>query len=87
MTRTLTDTEMLALETANGSPLVTVIPDKNFRDVFGTTVPGLAVYRRLEKLDLLFFTEEEPMDDGFVFTQMLELTDAGRVALKTRVCG
>lgn len=38
----------------------------------------MAVYKKLEKKGLVFFTEEEPMEDGFVFTNEVYLTDEGK---------
>lgn len=53
-----------------GEMLTSNIEDKNYRDVFGCTVPGIGVFRKLEKKGLVFFTEEDPivLEDGSEFT-------------------
>ena len=67
--------------------LETEIPDRNSRTVFGDVLPGMHVYRKLDKMGLLFFTEEEPLDlpgdvlDGFTFTPEVYITEEGRSAL------
>lgn len=67
--------------------LETRIPDVSGSSVFGDVIPGMAVYRRLDKRGLLFFTEEEPLDlpgepmDGFTFTPEVYITNEGRAAL------
>ena len=52
--------------------LVTKIPDRNEKDVFGRIEPGMAVFKKLERKGLVFFTEEEPIelepDFWFTFT-------------------
>lgn len=65
-----------------GSVLISAIPDKNEKDVFGGIVPGIRVYQKLEKQGLLIITEEEPEEDGFQWTPMVELTDSGKLAAK-----
>jgi hypothetical protein len=76
-----------ALMAAGGCFLETAIPDRTGRSFFGNPVPGMAVYRKLDKLGFLYFTEEEPFDmpgdplDGFQFTPMVYITDEGRRAL------
>lgn len=53
----------------------------------GGVTPGHAVYRRLEKLGLVFYTIEEPLVhpgnllDGFIFSREIYIEDAGREAL------
>jgi len=89
----LTENEERALDVlirAGGSLLTTSIPDKNEPDiVFGTVTPGHHVYRRLERLGLVFYTEEAPLDcpgdplDGFLFTNEVYISDAGRAARST----
>ncbi len=76
----LSEAERSALEllkNAGGSFLVTKIPDKTLKDMFGQLDPGMGVYRKLEKKELLFFTEEEPMEDGFTFTEEVYITEEG----------
>lgn len=68
----LSDAERAAiciLKKHGGSLLTSNIPDKNQHHIFGIE-PGMAVYKKLEKKGLVFFTEEEPMEDGFVFTNV-----------------
>lgn len=86
----LSASEQVALQTlvtVGGAMLETRIPERNERCVFGSVVPGMSVYRRLEKRGLLYFTEEEPLDlpedplDGFTFTPEVYITDEGRAAL------
>ena len=80
----LSEAEQSALEllkNEGGSMLTSKIPDKNERSIFAGTFgiePGMAVYKKLEKKGLVFFTEEEPMEDGFVFTNEVYLTDEGK---------
>jgi hypothetical protein len=74
------------LASEGGCVLTSSIPDKNERGVFGI-VPGHTVFKKLEKKGLVFYTEEEPISDpggpldGFVFTNEIYITDAGRCAL------
>lgn len=90
MSSTLSGTEIRALEFLSqhgGSVLVTQIPDRNERDVFGDVTPGMAVYLRLEKRGLVICTEEDPLDlpgdplDGFQFTPEVYITDEGKADL------
>lgn len=77
----LSSNERTALEILRdkgGSMLTSLIPDKNERSVFCGVEPGMAVYKKLEKKGLVFFTEEEPMEDGFMFTNEVYLTDEGK---------
>ena len=56
--------------------------------VFGTIVPGIPVYQKLERMGLVFFTEEEPFDlpgdplDGFQFSCEIYITDAGKALVR-----
>ena len=83
----LSDNEITALETirrAGDSMLITKIPDRNERDVFGVE-PGMKVYKNLEKKGLVFFTEEDLLvvdGEDFEFTPSVYLTDDGLKALK-----
>lgn len=91
--RRLTSNEITALRTlheAGGEILESRVPDTNKVDpVFGCVTPGHVVYRKLEKLGLVFYTEEEPLDlpgdplDGFTFTPSICIDDAGREALRS----
>jgi hypothetical protein len=64
------------LKHKGGSVLITDIPEKNIRGVFGLE-PGLTVFKKLEKKGLVAFTEEEPfqLDNGewFEYTSSVEL--------------
>lgn len=75
----LSEMEQEALEWLKGkggSVLVTSVPEKNVRGVFGME-PGLTVFRKLEKKGFVIITEEEPiqLDDGswFEFTPTIDL--------------
>lgn len=61
------------LKAAGGCILSSRVSDKTEYDVFGFKVPGMRVFKQLEKKGLIFFTEEEPFDLGdgemFDFTQ------------------
>lgn len=60
----MTDTEkdaIAAIRNAGGALLVSQIPDRNDRDIFGNLIPGMGVYLRLAKRNIVFFTEEEPI--------------------------
>jgi len=86
----LTENEERALDlliSAGGSLLTSSIPDSSERDiVFGLVTPGHSVYRRLERLGLVFYTVEDPLDcpgdplDGFLFTNEVYISDEGRAA-------
>ena len=58
------------LKSKGGSMLTSEIPEKNERNVFGGTDAGMAVYKKLEKKGLIFFTEEESfeLESGLLFT-------------------
>jgi hypothetical protein len=91
--RKLSATEQTALrllQEHGGSLIEWRVPEINEKDpVFGTTTPGMPVYRKLERMGLVFFTEEEPFDlpgdplDGFQFSSEIYITDEGK-ALITR---
>lgn len=83
----MSEAEMNALKFLNehgGSVLVTAIEDKNSKDMFGNIVPGMKVFKKLEKQGLLHYIEEEPCEslDGFTFTDSIELTEEGTAAAK-----
>lgn len=67
------------------SILVSRIEDKSYSDSFGDTIPGMNIFKKLEKKGYCFQTEEEPMDDGFVFTESIELTEMGEVFVKNHL--
>lgn len=65
--------------------LVSHIPDKTERNVFGDPVPGMSIFRKLEKKGLCFETIEDPVrftddpnEEPFYFTPSMELTDEGQ---------
>ena len=64
------------LKGQGGSVLVTAIPEKNTRGVFGME-PGMTVFKKLARKGLVIITEEEPfqLDDGtwFEFTPSVDL--------------
>jgi hypothetical protein len=64
------------LKSKGGSCLVTDVEDRNSKDVFGMIVPGIRVFKKLEKKGLVYFTIEEPpfpeMPD-FCFTEEIYL--------------
>ena len=70
---------LILLTEHGGSMLSSVIPDKTEKDMFGCPVAGLAVYRKLEKLGLIFFTIEE--DEEFDWTPEVYITEEGTAAL------
>ena len=76
----LTELEITALGIMamyNGAMLVSRIPERKISGIFGPE-PGIATYKKLEKKGLLMFTEEDPMPDGFQFTEEVYLTDEGK---------
>lgn len=86
--RALTNIEQEALGLLShhgGALLVTRIPDKTETDCLGTRTPGRATYRRLEKLDLVYETEEDLMfpDEPSMgyWTSSIELSAAGEAYL------
>lgn len=91
--RPLSQNELVALrllEEAGGALMEWQVPEKNEREpVFGTVTPGHSVYRKLAKLGLVFYTEEEPFDlpgdplDGFCFSREIYIDDAGRETLRS----
>ena len=64
------------LKGQGGSVLVSAIPEKNMRGVFGLE-PGMTIFKKLEKKGLVIITEEEPvqLEDGswFEFTPSVDL--------------
>ena len=76
---TLSANEQTALEylARKRAVPVTQIGERNERSVFGDTIPGRGVFNKLIRKGLAYETEESVMEDGFQFTPMLELTEAG----------
>lgn len=70
---------------AEHSILVSRIEDKSYTDSFGDTIPGMSIFKKLEKKGYCFQTEEEPMEDGFVFTESIELTEIGEEFVKNQL--
>jgi hypothetical protein len=79
----LTEAEIAALRwIKNGTGTeVWRIEAKTGKDMFGNPVPGMAIFRKLEKKGLCYPTVEEPvlLADGepFEFSSTMELTDEG----------
>lgn len=74
---TATEVEAIKWLKRDISILVTRIPEKTEKDGLGFIKPGLSVFKKLIKLGLCFQTIEDPMPDGFVFTESMELTEEG----------
>ena len=97
LVRSLSENEMTALRLlveGGGSLIEWRVPETNEKDpVFGIVTPGHTTYRKLEKLGLVFYTEEEPFDlpgdplDGFCFSREIYIDDAGREALRVSLAG
>ena len=72
----MTNSEQAAidfLKIQGGSCLVTAVPDKNEKGVFGEIVAGMTTYRQLQRKGCVNITEEEPDGDGFTYTNTIEL--------------
>lgn len=84
MNQKLTENQKKALNNLlnRDGVFITAVPEKNEKDEFGDTMPGLSVYKALDKMGLVIITEEEPIhfDDGeeFNFTPTIYLTEEGR---------
>ena len=82
----LSEAELNAIQWLKTSlaPFVYNIEPKTSRDVFGNPVPGMTIFRKLEKKGLCYQTIEEPifLNEGdevpFEFSPTMELTDEGR---------
>ena len=83
----LTETEQVALKfiAQERSVLVTRIPDKNEKGMFGDVTPGIRAYKSLDKKGLVVITEEEPDSDGFEWTPSIDITDEGAALAKTLI--
>lgn len=57
------------LRRRGGEMLTSDIDTKNSHDVFGCIVPGMNVFKKLEKKGLVYFTIEDPilLEDGTWF--------------------
>lgn len=86
MTTPLNDNDLAALLLARTGVLVSRIPEKSGVGLLGEAIPGLTIFRRLDRRGLLIEAEEEPIDIGggesFTFTPSFEITEAGEAALK-----
>ncbi len=86
MSMALTNTDIDALASLihrHGSIWIHEIGQKQEVGVLGEMIPGIRTFKKLEKLGLVIFTEEEPIDiDGeeFWFTPTVDITDEGRKA-------
>lgn len=69
----------LALLYRKGGLLVTSIESKTTTDCLGSVVPGRGLFNRLIKKGLAYQTEEPILEDGFQFTETIELSDEGQV--------
>lgn len=84
--RKLTESEQAALDLIKGGKIITPddLPSANYEDHMGRIYPGARTWRKLEKLGLLVFPIEDPieLEDGtpFTFSSIAELTDAGERA-------
>jgi hypothetical protein len=75
-TGNLSEAEQIALDTLKskgGSILVSQIPDTNEKDEFSMVIPGMGVYRKLEKRGLVVICEPLVDEDGFEWTPSVEL--------------
>lgn len=86
----LSSNEITALESlvnSNGCISINRIGNTNSIDIFGNVIPGMNVFKKLEKKGLIFFTEEEPIPDleGFMFTEDVYITDEGIKILKENI--
>ena len=82
-------TALRLLQESGGSIIEGMVPDKTEKNLaFGDVVPGHGIYRKLEKMGLAFYTEEEPFNrpgdpmDGFTFSREIYISDAGIEALQ-----
>ena len=82
-------TALQLLQEHGGSLIEWRVPETTEKEpVFGTIVPGIPVYQKLERMGLVFFTEEEPFDlpgdplDGFQFSCEIYITDAGKALVR-----
>jgi hypothetical protein len=81
----LSEAELNAIEWIKTStaPFVYNIEAKTTQDVFGNPIPGMAIFRKLEKKGLCYQTIEDPifLNEGdtepFEFSPTMELTDEG----------
>ena len=78
-------TALRLLQESGGSIIEWMVPDKTEKNLaFGDVVPGHGIYRKLEKMGLAFYTEEEPFNrpsdpmDGFTFSREIYISDAER---------
>lgn len=78
------------LDEHGGSLIEWRVPESDEKNpVFGTTTPGIRIYRELERKGLVFFTDEEPLSlpgealDGFQFSCEIYLTERGKAVVAT----
>lgn len=74
--------EALAWLKRDPSILVSRIHTSNINEM-GIIIPGIRVFKKLEDKGYCFQTEEEPCEDGFVFTETIDLTDLGAEIIKS----
>ena len=84
----ISQAELVALQTLDrmdGGLLTSWVNETNSKDEFGGIVPGIRVYKKLDKKGFVIITEEEIGEDGFEFTPMIDLTDPGKeILIRTR---
>lgn len=89
------EAEEAAIKSTHHGILVSKIEDRSFTDVFGCVIPGMRVFKGLERKGILIITEEDPVtfeDDmgetfEFTFTPSVELTDIGNVIYRWMISG
>lgn len=76
----LSESERKALETLKErlSIMIYTIPDKTGKDFFGNPIPGIVVYKKLEKRGLCIICEPIVDDDGFEWSPAVEITAEGQ---------
>lgn len=75
----LSSAEIAAIENMKHSGIVLInqIPEKTTKDQMDSSVPGINIYKKLANKGYCYLIEEEPLDDGFVFTDSYSLTEKG----------
>jgi hypothetical protein len=78
MREALSNTELKALELVKYSPVwVHVVPDKTEKDVWGDPIPGMAIYKKLDKKGLVSICEPFVDEDGFEWSASIDITPEG----------
>lgn len=79
LSKPFSEAELEALRQASQNISINSVEEKNSKDFTGTVIPGMSVYKKLIKMGLMYFTEEEDP-----FTPYAELTEAGKEAYNQR---